>query len=210
MNEKDLIKALKKPFTKKEKEVIALHSFYLLNISSVYRAIIDIGEQSELTKISYRPKNKEREYGYYVSDHIPIIGIWLNRLKKYNFLDLGSGPGLIRNTLNHITNSRLVFKGYENEDILVTLGLRLHNNIISKNIVSLEKKDIENAEIIYFWEPLVDAVMVDKFVTNLSKITKPGQIIIYHPAGLIGGYIEKCDKFKLVHVYFPYSVYLVV
>ncbi len=191
-----------------------------MNTKKIYKRYIDmtIGEQylfstmirNQLYLLArlyfafrYKIKNnnidytikKNGEFGYYPNDNIIPIIKYIEKNDIKSFLDLGSGCGIFLKVLNQFTNVKVM--GYEIEKKLVDLSNLFQVPTLKKNIITLKKEDIQDYQVIYFWEPLYKKELAEKFANNLVNILSKDQIIIYKPSGTIGMYLEKTGKLQL-------------
>lgn len=219
---KNIEKLVSKKLTKNETKVLSFATPTISYFRSLYCSL-----RPSNSKIDYKIKNEgenKGQFGYYISHSIGALYILMKRLKKITILDLGSGPGLI-NQIFHILEKydnknirilkdfqyeRFKYTGFEIEDELVKIGVCNNNKIVKKNILTIVKKDVENHEIIYFYEPFAHKKLAEQFVKNLEKVLIKDQIIIYHQVGWIESFLRQSDKFKYVCNFMGLQVFHVV
>lgn len=124
------------------------------------------------------------QFGYYCNESPGTLYTLMQRLDKTRLLDLGSGLGLVLYVIDKISNHSIKVTGYEIEDLLIKIGnslfLRTFGESIKihkKDILKLTKKDLEDHEVIYFWEPFASEELQNLFAKNLINNMYPGQII---------------------------------
>lgn len=166
-------------------------------LNNLYRLMIGNIKQLYVRykNIIYQVKTNKQEYGYYMNENLfPVFEIF-NSLNCKSLLDLGSGPGLMLKALKQVFND-CNFVGYDNEKIFVEDSKKLfYTNVQQKNILTLKKEDVNDFEVLYFYEPFctpynLKNIKCEKFIKNLSKIMYVGQYIIYMPAGSIRHYLD--------------------
>jgi len=175
------------------------------SLIQLYRAFRTKCMNGSITnKVDYQVK-KNGEYGYYPNTHIIPIIKYIEENDIKSILDLGSGSGIFLKLLNQYTNVEVM--GYENEKKLVDLSNRFKVPTLKKNIITLKKQDIQDYQVIYFWEPLYDNKLAQKFANNLVNILSKDQIIIYKGAGSIGHYLDLTKKLDIVDIIEGYTLY---
>lgn len=131
-------------------------------------------------------------FGYYrTKDISALVEITLFRPKKV--VDLGSGLGEFMMDLKELANIEV--HGFELDPILAK------NAVIpttKKDILTISEDDLKDADLIYFWQPLIDKEMILKFWRNLSRIKS--KIVLCRP-GDMSAYvrctnINKCRELK--------------
>lgn len=175
---------------------------YNSTLTNLYKAVRkpNSGENTLDYKVKLTGDNKG-QFGYYVTEDVAsIIGI-MKAVKAKSILDLGSGPGLILKTIRTFTKFEV--SGYDNERELVEIGNHIlgYDTLKLKDILTVTTQDIGKFDVLYFWEPLRDRELCEKFVDNLSKVTVKDQYIIYKPAGSIAEYLHKVERFEKVELY---------
>lgn len=161
----------------------------------------------ELNNLFYQADSEK--YHYYCSDCLKRVVAILMVIKSKSMLDLGCGTGLFGKVITLIFKlykKEFEFHGIEIEPQLLELANRtaIHQSWITENkssislgdITKLSKIFVERFDTIYFWEPIIDRKLVEKFINSLEKSTKPGQYIIYRCHGKIIKYLENSSKFK--------------
>lgn len=116
-------------------------------------------------------------YGYYrTKDLSALVEITLFRPKKV--VDLGSGLGEFMMDIKELANIEV--HGFELDTILAK------NAVIpttQKDILTISEDDLKDADLIYFWQPLIDPDMILKFWRNLSHIKN--KIVLCRPGDMI-------------------------
>ncbi len=107
---------------------------------------------------------------------IDMVGV-----KKARFLDLGCGLGIV----GHVvwTEKGVKAYGYDINQDYVNIANYLGNFAHVKDITTLRAEDVKFANIIYFWDPILDRELSAKFIKNLIPLMKRGQIIIHNASG---------------------------
>jgi 2-polyprenyl-3-methyl-5-hydroxy-6-metoxy-1,4-benzoquinol methylase len=172
-------------------------------LSTLYKALQPSNNKDNN---SYIVKNGQ--YKYYNNPYVLnlIKFLKLNNIKS--FLDLGCGAGILFRIL-HIFNYELKLKGYEIEDNLIEICNRLNHTkpAVKKDILKLTIDDIKDYQVLYFWEPLCDRKLAEKFVTNLAKILQPNQIIVYYQSGSIGDFLVENKKIESMGNFYNYKIF---
>ena len=158
-----------------------------------------ISEHSEeLKSVWYNTKNSDRsipepkqipghyvipkrdEFGYWANSSIGYVLVLMNRLNIKSICDLGCGAAFALKAIQ-VVDSHIDFYGYDNEPVLINLSGS--NSCKVKDITKLERIDIDEKSLLYFWEPIKDKEQCEKFVNNLANIAYKGQVIIFQTAG---------------------------
>jgi hypothetical protein len=176
-------------------------------------------------KGDHRPKNIPRcknqgQYGYWNNRSVDTVAELALKYELSSILDLGSGPGIMLFLLKFIDNNvgkRLFkkLKGYEIEPLFVKDGNNLFFSrygepgdvIEKKDILKITTRDLIGYEIVYFWEPLHERELAEKFVSNLSRSMIEGQYIFYYQSGFIGEFLKYDPKFVPLECYNNIQVY---
>jgi hypothetical protein len=133
---------------------------------------------SQFRELYHKPKKSfGNEYGYYVSGYMSHILNFMQIMGIKKICDIGCGFGVAMKTLLTEDNS-IEVRGYDNEPYLVELAGEKHFQV--KDALKLQKGDIEENELLYFWEPFKDKKMSAKFVDNLASVVNTGQILSMH------------------------------
>ena len=149
---------------------------------------------------------KNGQWGYYPSKMAPNVAILMRKYGLHSIVDLGSGAGLFLLTMKHLGYET---KGIEIEESLVKLSHSLGISTQQKDILKLTKPDIKKFGCIYFWEPLRETALCEKFVENLAKVVTKGQYIIYDCAGNTEAFLNENKKFKYLETKRGLRVYIV-
>lgn len=158
------------------------------SIVSFYEdAVIPLIDKDRL--IHYKPKGKDNsEYGYYINQDFSRLAEILQVYKVKHLVDLGSGSGILLYVLSRYLYYTK-FTGYEIEETLINFSnLYLKSRRITtykKDLLKLTKKDLENFDCLYFWEPIYNKDLAKVFVNRLVTSMYPGQLIIYKCSGSI-------------------------
>ena len=196
-----------KPLNEEQKERLYSEESKLYSRLDVYRGMtFNVSLLKERYKdIIYNQKGTERsEFGFYLTQNFLTIYHILLSLKTKSLLDLGSGPGLLLQSLCSIVNVRV---GYEIEDVFVEDGRSVFNqDIKKKDILTLTKKDVKSFEVLFFYEPFTPYNHIQEkenskpkeFIDNLVNILTKGQYILYDQAGEIGKHILESGAFEQV------------
>ena len=123
---------------------------------------------------------KHDEFGYWANSSIGYVLVLMNRLNIKSICDLGCGAAFALKAIQ-VVDSYIDFYGYDNESVLINLSGQ--NSCKVKDIIKLERCDIDEKSLLYFWEPIKDKELCEQFVNNLSKIAYKGQVIIFQTAG---------------------------
>ena len=150
----------------------------------------------ELKSIWYNSKNSDRsvikkqignievtehnEFGYWANTSIGNVLVLMNRLNIKSICDLGCGAAFALKAMQ-VVDSYIDFYGYDNEPALINLSGQ--NSCKVKDIIKLERSDIDENSLLYFWEPIKNNEMCKQFVNNLANIAYKGQIIMFECAG---------------------------
>lgn len=149
-------------------------------------------DSSSVGKLMNNTKGGSKEFGYWHSECVLALDEVMRGLKCKSVIDLGCGMGLLMAQLQCLGEYRV--GGIENEKSLVEKALVYP--IIHKDLLLLNKGDIENYDCLYIWEPIKDEKLSKRFVTRLVKAMSPGQHIIYRCAGNTGAHIRNTEKFQ--------------
>lgn len=150
----------------------------------------------------FKASKPNGEYGYFVNTHNAyLISKLISIFKFKNFLDLGSGAGILLKYLSG-KNNTTKFVGYENEDLLVEESRSLFKNsdnccVFKKDIIQLSPSDLVGFDVIYLWEPIKDGTKAKIFAENLCEVLQKNQIVLYQSSGEIGHVFK--EKLKLVY-----------
>ena len=128
------------------------------------------------------------EWGYIINFHFGEVAAYMLENDFKTIIDLGAGVGHGIEILNLIG---LEARGYENEDELIMENAKFFGKkltllggdesltIRKKDIMSLTTNDIKEFEVIYFWQPFKDEILLNKFLINLFEIISPNQTILF-------------------------------
>ena len=125
-------------------------------------------------------------FGYFITNNQEFEAL-VKREKIKNLIDLGCGAGII---LKAAQDNGIKVKGFELDPKLIFYAKKLGVPVKKKDILKITTKDLEGFDNIYFWEPLADYELAEKFVANLMKVSK-GKTIYYKGYGGIKSAFEK-------------------
>lgn len=151
----------------------------------------------KIKEVYRKPKKSNKEWGYLVNDSdAGYLYVLAKRFGVSNICDLGCGMGIILKAMSieYLNFEGTGFKngfsvtGYDNEETLLKMCNSLHTfNVINKayatdfrlkDITKLNESDIPNDSIIYWWLPIHDWGLSEKFISNIVKVAKKGQIFV--------------------------------
>lgn len=144
----------------------------------------------DVAKIYRRIKPNKKEWGYIVNaDEAGYLYTLMRRLNIPNLCDLGCGMGIILKAITdefiNYTGDKdkgLAVTGYDNEEALLKICKILNekrywaNKFELKDITTLVTADIPDDSVIYWWLPMADDEMAEKFISNIVKVVKKGQL----------------------------------
>jgi 2-polyprenyl-3-methyl-5-hydroxy-6-metoxy-1,4-benzoquinol methylase len=159
-------------------------------------SIISAGIYTVNRNIHYRMKgnenyyqikqgNNQGQFGYYFNSGIAGLIVFMLANEFSSVVDLGCGPG---DTLQILEKYGMRVKGFEIEPDFIRMSEQVYPSmtcIEQKDICKLDKVDIRDYQVIYFWEPISDYLQCKKFVSNLVEIMNSNQIIFMKPNGYI-------------------------
>lgn len=180
------------PFTKEERtSAWTVNYFHHLLADSFFYYTSGKKEFKGIVHESKRKGDNRGQYGYFASDSAGPLYCLIKRMRKNSFCDLGCGPGVLGSAI-HAYDYDIKVLGYEIEPSMTKYcHLALQGNAATKNILHLEKGDIAEWDVLYFWEPLKEESLAEELVKNLEKIVREGHIIIYKCSGMIGKYLDR-------------------
>lgn len=146
------------------------------------------------------------QWGYIQSRGIGELIFLLNKLKIDSIIDLGSGAGILLSIIKAF-NPTIKTRGFEIEEELVNHSrISYGSPIYQKDILKITASDIRDHKALYFYEPLCDRDLCQKFVENLEQIVTD-QYLIYKPAGAIAEFLHKSKVFEHVGRQYCFDVF---
>jgi len=145
--------------------------------------------------INYREKSKgpnKGQYGYYINNQVEDIIFAIERLNINKTLDIGAGVGHVVAILRQLG---FQIRGIENEPALFEKSRLITSNIFLKDFFETTKGYMSYYDAFYFWEPVFDEKLAERFVKHLSEVVGKDTHILYKCSGPIGFYLHRDPSF---------------
>lgn len=204
------------PLTVKEKATCSIYNSFGQQNANLFFENLKLKHPEVALKTLHNVKSTEKktkgQFGYYHNTRCAELYFFMKKHKKKRICDLGSGAGVLLQTIKTI-NWNIIVKGFEIEKSLVEYSNTYNNfRTLEKDILTLTKEDLKDQEIIYFWEPLYEDGLAKKFAENLGKVLTKGQLIVYYQSGRIGDHLKKVENFKFLGYWdrTQYQIYKVI
>ncbi len=167
----------------------------------------------DIKKLFNRVKENEKEFGYICAEFAAgDICLVMKRFGLNTITDLGCGMGFILKAISYgFVGQEYYVYGYDNEDTLLRVANSFDKHwsnkheyyFKNKDICLLKDKDIPNKSLIYWWAPMCDNVLINKFLDNIVNIVEPGQIfaILGYGPELEKRGVKYLGSFNILNIY---------
>jgi len=206
-------------------------------VDNITKTLVQSGEMishfnPELKKVWYNTKSdnsdssieaikrrykEDKEFGYWVSQSGGQLLNIMERLDISRIIDLGCGCGYMLKAMRSVEPIEIF--GYDNEQVLIDIACskgtlsQSDQEFKLKDILTLKQSDIPQNSLIYWWEPIKDKELCEKFIDNICNISYPNQIIVFTSAAYSGDFMRQNKKVECLYdirnnYRYPFSIYI--
>lgn len=173
----NLVNAIHQKESPNEVELIRKISFMTDEVATLWEGLAK--NNSDLSKVWHNKQGEKYriEYGYSIAP-LGKVAVLMRRLGIKSICDLGCGAGIALHALQYHCEDIKV-SGFDNEECLVTLANQINecDTFKVKDITKLVMGDISEDTLVYFYEPIYEFSLCEKFIDNLCEILKPNQLV---------------------------------